>query len=87
MLAPLFDKMTTRDVPQRLTAAEALEFFEDFLPEISTTTLREAYLAELLGGQPYDVFDRWKNFSLLSLLKNGDTIENRRFPSGLGTFL
>jgi hypothetical protein len=52
MLAPLFDKMTTRDVSQRLTAAEALEFFEDFLPEISTTTLREAYSAEPLGGQP-----------------------------------
>jgi hypothetical protein len=40
MLAPLFDKMTTRNVPSRFTAAEALQFLEKLVIRTYGVTAR-----------------------------------------------
>jgi hypothetical protein len=61
MLAPFFDKMTTRDIPERFSAAEALAFFEDILSKTPANTLYRPYQVDHDGGQAYDVYDRWKN--------------------------
>ncbi|KAF7763570.1 hypothetical protein Agabi119p4_8107 [Agaricus bisporus var. burnettii] len=62
MLAPFLDRMTTRNIPKRFTAAEALEFFEVFLPKIPTTDLHARYARDPEARESYyDVYDRWKD--------------------------
>jgi hypothetical protein len=63
MLAPFLDRMTTRNIPKRFSAAEALEFFESFLPEIPADILNGSYWTDPGGGAVYDVYDRWKDLS------------------------
>ncbi|XP_006463402.1 hypothetical protein AGABI2DRAFT_208157 [Agaricus bisporus var. bisporus H97] len=62
MLAPFLDRMTTRNIPKRFSAAEALEFFEGFLPKIPTTDLHVRYARDPEARESYyDVYDRWKD--------------------------
>ncbi|PBK65557.1 hypothetical protein ARMSODRAFT_851426, partial [Armillaria solidipes] len=53
MLAPLLDKMVTRTISNRFTASEALQFFEDLLPD---TLVPSDALTE-----HYEQCDRWKD--------------------------
>ena len=58
MLAPLLDKMTTRDISRRFTAAEALHFFEVLRSDMTETQLSVTeYPAET--SYSYDQHDRW----------------------------
>ncbi|EKM77350.1 hypothetical protein AGABI1DRAFT_130437 [Agaricus bisporus var. burnettii JB137-S8] len=62
MLAPFLDRMTTRNIPKRFIAAEALEFFEVFLPKIPTTDLHARYARDPEARESYyDIYDRWKD--------------------------
>jgi hypothetical protein len=58
MLAPFLDRMTTRNIPLRFSASEALQFFENFVPGIPDEV-------KDLGFQRgskvlYDQWDRWE---------------------------
>ena len=70
LLAPLFDKMTTRVVSQRFTAEEALAFFEravDTLPSnllpspvtITGASTAIGYTGSYWNSLPSDFCDRW----------------------------
>ncbi|KAJ3506407.1 hypothetical protein NLJ89_g6887 [Agrocybe chaxingu] len=66
MFAPFLDRMTTRDISSRFTAAEALDFFESFLPDISADVL-ELEAPEKPSepmDQSYDVISRTENSSI-----------------------
>ncbi|XP_006463400.1 hypothetical protein AGABI2DRAFT_120221 [Agaricus bisporus var. bisporus H97] len=80
MLAPFFDRMTTRNIPKRFTAAEALEFFEEFLPKIPTTDLYTCYWTDPEGSQLYDVYDRWKDLSP-DFIKEWEDYKEPRIPT------
>ncbi|KAG6883833.1 hypothetical protein C0995_011469 [Termitomyces sp. Mi166 len=61
MLAPLFDRMTTRDIARRFKASEALQFFEDqVIPLTSKHLLSFAAPDPPYPSLPYDYYDRWK---------------------------
>ncbi|KAJ3535293.1 hypothetical protein NMY22_g6551 [Coprinellus aureogranulatus] len=57
-LAPLLDKMTTKDVPRRFTAGEALLFFETHLKETPIEALMKSYSSDIPTGS-YEEYDRW----------------------------
>ncbi|KAG6895091.1 hypothetical protein C0992_003205, partial [Termitomyces sp. T32_za158] len=61
MLAPLFDRMTTRKITRRFKASEALQFFEEQV--ISLTPKRVLSLAaeSRHRWEAYDYYDRWKH--------------------------
>jgi len=61
MLAPLFDRMTTRNMPKRFTAAETLRFFEEQTYPQSTEDHLSAIPFERDNFQPFDIYDRWKD--------------------------
>ncbi|KAF7760600.1 hypothetical protein Agabi119p4_11276 [Agaricus bisporus var. burnettii] len=58
MLAPFLDRMVTRNIPLRFNAAQALQFFEAFLPEISEEVLDSVYY-EKMKASDYE-WDRWE---------------------------
>ncbi|KAG6846874.1 hypothetical protein H0H93_011339, partial [Arthromyces matolae] len=64
MLAPFLDKMTTRNLSSRFTAAEALEFFEHHVLDSQIVVL-DIYIPMARPlDQPrihYDECDRWKH--------------------------
>ncbi|KAH8092613.1 kinase-like domain-containing protein [Cristinia sonorae] len=64
ILAPLLDRMTTRDVEKRCTAEEALAFFEELIGQYPATGWRYP-LSQRTGmvahGVSYDEYDRWKD--------------------------
>ncbi len=63
MLAPLLDGMVRRDVSSRLTAAQALDFFEQLLPTADLEGCPPpppvTYLDEDDGYAWYETYDRW----------------------------
>ena len=61
MLAPLMDGMTTRDLTRRFTASQALQFFEDFYPQLSNQVLDTTPPKQSSGGAFYDEVDRWSH--------------------------
>ncbi|KAF8909770.1 kinase-like domain-containing protein [Gymnopilus junonius] len=60
LLAPLLDRMTTRDLQRRFTASEALGFFEDMYSQMTQTELARWVDSRGRGGLPYDQYDRWQ---------------------------
>ncbi|KAJ3506405.1 hypothetical protein NLJ89_g6885 [Agrocybe chaxingu] len=60
LLAPLLDGMTTRNIPRRFTASEALEFLEARLSEVPDKHLQQPFLAASQSGM-YDRYDRWQH--------------------------
>lgn len=53
--------MTTRDIQQRPTAAEALEFFDELYKELTEEQFQSMnYQVEKKYCQVYNEFDRWK---------------------------
>ncbi|KAG6848737.1 hypothetical protein H0H93_014543 [Arthromyces matolae] len=63
MLAPFLDKMTTRNIPGRFTAAEALEFFEQHVLD-SPVVLGLGIPISRPIDRPlkhYDEYNRWKH--------------------------
>ncbi|XP_006457402.1 hypothetical protein AGABI2DRAFT_56433, partial [Agaricus bisporus var. bisporus H97] len=58
MLAPFLDKMATRNIPLRFNAAQALQFFEAILPEVSEEVLNSVY-HEKTKASDYE-WDRWE---------------------------
>jgi hypothetical protein len=61
MLAPLLDKMTFRDVANRFTAAEALQFFEEMYSGLTEDQLEFKEFTNPLGYTFYDNYDRWRD--------------------------
>ncbi|KAF8909771.1 kinase-like domain-containing protein [Gymnopilus junonius] len=62
MLAPLLDKMTTRDLDHRFTALEALNFFDELFAQLTKEELEchiQTQFREL--DLDYDEYDRWKH--------------------------
>jgi hypothetical protein len=60
MLAPLLDKMTTRDIENRFTAAEALQFFEEMLPTVAEDQLNLEEYEDPEEYIRYDLYNRWQ---------------------------
>ncbi|KDR82386.1 hypothetical protein GALMADRAFT_87668 [Galerina marginata CBS 339.88] len=61
-LAPLLDKMTTRDLDRRFKASEALRFFEDMTSQLSQSELEVQTPQRERGEQlSYDLYDRWSH--------------------------
>ncbi|KAF8911930.1 hypothetical protein CPB85DRAFT_1303102 [Mucidula mucida] len=60
MLAPLFDSMIHWNVESRLTAAQALQFFDDLYPQLDQEQL-QSYPPkyDLRTSRPYEEHDRW----------------------------
>ncbi|KAF8905849.1 hypothetical protein CPB84DRAFT_1771331 [Gymnopilus junonius] len=59
-LAPLLDRMTTRDLERRFTSMEALHFFEDMFSEMTETQLGTPFWEDDVEVYiPYDKYDRW----------------------------
>ncbi|XP_006455018.1 hypothetical protein AGABI2DRAFT_120971 [Agaricus bisporus var. bisporus H97] len=58
MLAPFLDRMVTRNISLRFNAAQALQFFEAFLPEISEEVLDSVYY-EKTKASDYE-WNRWE---------------------------
>ncbi|KAF8968979.1 kinase-like domain-containing protein [Flammula alnicola] len=62
MLAPLLDRMTTRDLRRRFTAAEALQFFEDMRSQLTDVQLETfEYPPHYEDFKYYDEYDRWQH--------------------------
>ncbi|KAG5351019.1 hypothetical protein C0989_008274 [Termitomyces sp. Mn162] len=62
MLAPLFDRMTTRDIPRRFKASEALQFFEEHVIPLTPQHVLSLAAPDLpFSRVPYDYHDRWKD--------------------------
>ncbi|KAG6887084.1 hypothetical protein C0995_001681 [Termitomyces sp. Mi166 len=60
MLAPLLDRMTTRDIERRFKASEALRFFEEeVLPQTPEYVLSSWIPQRDSPTGSYDTFDRW----------------------------
>ncbi|KAK0191639.1 hypothetical protein F5146DRAFT_1049701 [Armillaria mellea] len=75
MLAPLLNRTVTRTVSKRFTAAEALRFFEDFLPGSQLDTPVESYPS-------FEDYER--------LFRDGPLVENRLClvpPCGFGKYV
>ncbi|KAG6847625.1 hypothetical protein H0H93_006970 [Arthromyces matolae] len=61
MLAPLLDKMTTRNVDERFKASEALHFFEQYVVPLTTKAQLSAWILDSKHEYvPYDYYDRWQ---------------------------
>ncbi|KAG6852657.1 hypothetical protein H0H87_009530, partial [Tephrocybe sp. NHM501043] len=63
MLAPLLDRMTTRNVDQRFKASEALQFFEQYVVPLTTEDQMSSPAPEPTMDSeyvPYDYYDRWQ---------------------------
>ncbi|KAH0585681.1 hypothetical protein H2248_008892 [Termitomyces sp. 'cryptogamus'] len=61
MLAPLFDRMTTRNIPRRFKASEALRFFEEHVIPLTPQHVLSLAAPDLpFSPVPYDYYDRWK---------------------------
>ncbi|KAG6845144.1 hypothetical protein H0H87_000381 [Tephrocybe sp. NHM501043] len=61
MLAPLLDRMTTRNVDQRFKASEALQFFEQYVVPLTTEDqMSSRALRPNKGYVAYDYYDRWR---------------------------
>ncbi|PPQ72391.1 hypothetical protein CVT26_006751 [Gymnopilus dilepis] len=62
MLAPLLDRMTTRELARRFTAVEALRFFEEMKDQLSQHDLDQSLeKATTISRIPYYSYDRWKD--------------------------
>jgi hypothetical protein len=61
MLAPLLDKMIFRDVANRFTAAEALQFFEEMYSGLTEDQLEFKEFTHPLGYTFYDNYERWRD--------------------------
>ena len=62
MLAPLLDRMTTRDIPRRFKASEALQFFEEHVIPLTPKHVLSLAAPDLPRlCLPYDYHDRWKD--------------------------
>ncbi|KAG5735775.1 hypothetical protein E4T56_gene7923 [Termitomyces sp. T112] len=63
MLAPLFDMMTTRNIPRRFTASEALAFFEEQVQPLTPGLEKVGCQSRDSPSYPprYDTFDRWQD--------------------------
>ncbi|RXW20266.1 hypothetical protein EST38_g5587 [Candolleomyces aberdarensis] len=60
-LAPLLDRMTTRVIPQRFTAQEALDFLENSVAELPKGALQSWFREKNeVNHIQYDEYDRWK---------------------------
>jgi hypothetical protein len=71
MLAPFLDRMTTRNIPLRFSASEALQFFEKFVPDIPKNVMGLQFQRgskvlydnwDRWEGLPYDFIEKWKDF-------------------------
>ncbi|KAG5720190.1 hypothetical protein E4T56_gene3219 [Termitomyces sp. T112] len=72
MLAPLFDRMTTRDIPRRFKASEALRFFEEHVIPLTPQPVLSLAAPDLpFSRVPYDYHDRWKDLDPESMEKWG----------------
>ncbi|KAH0585960.1 hypothetical protein H2248_007246 [Termitomyces sp. 'cryptogamus'] len=60
MLAPLFDRMTTRDIARRFKASEALQFFEQQVIPLTSKRALSFAAEAIYGHKAYDRYDRWK---------------------------
>lgn len=67
MLAPLLDRMITRDKQKRFTASEAFRFFQDMAarPDVARGHDMDVRLDDLVGFTPanrehYEDYDRWE---------------------------
>lgn len=65
MLAPFLDRMVTRDIGTRFSAAQALEFFEEMVSNLDATQLAvvPAPLSSMSMTWTYDEYDRWAGLS------------------------
>ncbi|KAF8905860.1 other/AgaK1 protein kinase [Gymnopilus junonius] len=60
-LAPLLDRMTTRDLNCRFTASQALQFFDEMSSQMSQSELgTPIWLHNPARLVPYDEFNRWE---------------------------
>ncbi|KAF9011318.1 kinase-like domain-containing protein [Cyathus striatus] len=61
MLAPLIDKMVTRDIRNRFTATQALHFFEEMRTELTEKQLLTHIDISASASLPvhYEIYDRW----------------------------
>ncbi|KAG6869914.1 hypothetical protein C0995_016301 [Termitomyces sp. Mi166 len=60
MWAPLFDRMTTRDVGRRFKASEALQFFEEQVIPLTPKSILSLTPDANRAYKAYDYYDRWK---------------------------
>ncbi|KAH0585965.1 hypothetical protein H2248_007250 [Termitomyces sp. 'cryptogamus'] len=60
MLAPLFDRMTTRNIARRFKASEALQFFKQQVIPLTPKGVLSFSAEQVLQYQPYECYDRWK---------------------------
>ncbi|PPR06492.1 hypothetical protein CVT26_004581 [Gymnopilus dilepis] len=61
-LAPLLDRMTTRNLDRRFTASESLQFFERMIAQLPEAQLRGPFLSQKPEEcMLYDEFDRWRS--------------------------
>ncbi|KAG6871015.1 hypothetical protein C0995_009037, partial [Termitomyces sp. Mi166 len=60
MLAPLFDRMTTRDIARRFKASEALQFFEEQVIPLTPKHVLSWAPEPIHRYDAYDYYDRWK---------------------------
>ncbi|KAG6886681.1 hypothetical protein C0995_005905 [Termitomyces sp. Mi166 len=60
MLAPLFDRMTTRDIARRFKASEALQFFEEQVIPLTPKHVLSWAAEPIDQYDAYDYYDRWK---------------------------
>ncbi|KAG6867074.1 hypothetical protein C0993_007052 [Termitomyces sp. T159_Od127] len=61
MLAPLFDRMTTRDIIRRFKASEALQFFEEQVVPLTPERVLSFGAESNHRYVTYDYYDRWKH--------------------------
>ena len=64
MLAPLFDRMTTRDIAWRFKASEALQFFEQQVVPLTPKHVLSLAVGPSYEHEAYDYYDRWKHLDL-----------------------
>ncbi|KAF9003278.1 kinase-like domain-containing protein [Cyathus striatus] len=62
MLAPLLDKMVTRNIQDRFTACQALQFLEEMRAELTEQQLA-APIDMTVHNENYEVYDRWMGLS------------------------
>ncbi|KAF9011294.1 kinase-like domain-containing protein [Cyathus striatus] len=59
MLAPLIDKMVTRNIQNRFTASQALQFLEDMRAELTEEQLSASSNDTRIYIEDYEDYDRW----------------------------
>ncbi|KAG6867196.1 hypothetical protein C0993_012328 [Termitomyces sp. T159_Od127] len=60
MLAPLLDRMTTRNITRRFKASEALQFFEEQVVPLTPERVLSFAAESNHRYVTYDYYDRWK---------------------------